>query len=74
VDARRQTTKELARSLGGAPSAQPVGGVVRDSMLIATVLRVFLRRSDRASESQCARFLSRMEVHFRCFAGFEAFG
>ncbi|HEY3454494.1 MAG TPA: TonB-dependent receptor [Bryobacteraceae bacterium] len=43
ADARRQTTKELADSSGGAPSAQPVGGVVRDSIRAAPVLRVFLK-------------------------------
>jgi hypothetical protein len=39
-DARHQAGQELANSLGGAPSAQPVGGVVRGSMGAAPVLRV----------------------------------
>jgi ligand-binding sensor domain-containing protein len=43
ADARRQTTNELARPSGAAPSAQPVGGVVRGSMGTATVLRAFPR-------------------------------
>jgi histidinol-phosphate aminotransferase len=44
TDSRRHTTKELANSLGGAPSAQPVGGVVRDSVDTVPVLRTSLRR------------------------------
>jgi hypothetical protein len=36
---------ELTNSLRGAPSAQPVGGIVRDSMTSVPVLRVFLENS-----------------------------
>ena len=43
--ARHQSAKELAGSLGGAPNAQPLGGVVRDSgKCPATALHVFMRR------------------------------
>jgi hypothetical protein len=40
-----QSAKELAGALGGASTAQPVAGVVRDSgKCAATTLRVFLIR------------------------------
>jgi LmbE family N-acetylglucosaminyl deacetylase len=43
ADARRQAGEELASPLGDAPSAKPVGGVVRDSTWAVPVLRELLR-------------------------------
>src|SRR5438552_1024304 len=47
--ARHQSAKELLSPLVGAPSAQPVGGVVRDPMSPATVLREFLKSAKGAA-------------------------
>jgi hypothetical protein len=39
ADTRRQAAREALRPLGGAPSAQPILGVVREISSAATVLR-----------------------------------
>jgi two-component system CheB/CheR fusion protein len=60
--ARHQTGKEHASQLGGAPSAQPVWGVVRDSEASAAVLRRFLNSDD------VRQALQRMRTHIHALS------